>query len=254
MTSFRIISTSKFSVLAPSDSVNLIPTVPLLSFLNSPQDHLELILSHLTTAGYFLLTYPPATATSTPLHATITATIASLERAFTPSFTSCGYPIPLPWPPSLTKTVGSVYFNEKDVPMYKLGYDDGTGGVEGNDKDKIREYFRVCGGNVGDVESREGVNRGEIVTHTHTTAHLDHLEPRSLLTVLLPALTPHRRPSVPLHHRHAALDDPVHPPPGAAQQLSQVATRRHWQGKGRRFQHPVRDELLQQRRCDRVGE
>ena len=58
-----------------------------------------------------------------------------------------------------------MYVSEADVPMYRLGYDDGTGGAEGNEKDKVREFYRVCGGDVkasggGFERYEEGALRG----------------------------------------------------------------------------------------------
>ncbi len=123
-----------------------------------------MMVSHLTEHGYFILTYPPATSLQSGADNKLLSTIHDITSSLSELFTSSASP----WPPRACSTLGSVYFNEKDVPMYKLGYDDGTGGVSGNDRDEIREYFRVASqnagtcGSVGDMGdgARDAVVRG----------------------------------------------------------------------------------------------
>ncbi|GMH50946.1 hypothetical protein TL16_g00908 [Triparma laevis f. inornata] len=128
------------------------------------------IITSLETHGYILLTYPKSLSSSSSSSSTLSSIHSIILKSLLRTITSINDLImssstisskTSPWPPSLCPlTAGSVYFNENNTPMYKLGYDDGTGGTNdaSNDRDPIREYYRVCS---GDVEGCGGFINGD---------------------------------------------------------------------------------------------
>ncbi|GMI33063.1 hypothetical protein TrCOL_g2327 [Triparma columacea] len=127
----------------------IVPKISLLEILRGSKTAVDQLFAALIHRGYFLLTYgalgdasSPSSSAALVLEA-IVATVEGMKSTLTPNTAN--------WPPSqCSVSSGDVYFNERDVPMYRLGYDDGTGGESG-DKDKIREYFRVANGNIPGV-------------------------------------------------------------------------------------------------------
>ena len=149
-------STNRFSCLSLTPSlpvIKLLDVIPSRSSKNAARGE---ILDHLRTHGYFILSYHPSS--SNAIERVVAEIVDNLSTIFTPN-------TPL-WPPasmltSFRNTARSVYLNENDVPMYKLGFDDGTGGGAGNDKDKIREYFRVSSSNPDDCGSFPLADHGD---------------------------------------------------------------------------------------------
>ena len=123
----------------------VVPKISLLDILRGSKTAVDQLWASLIHRGYFLLCYDAGTPISSvsPTLGAIIETVEGMKSVLTPNTAN--------WPPSqCSVSSGDVYFNERDVPMYRLGYDDGTGG-EGGDKDKIREYFRVANGNIPGV-------------------------------------------------------------------------------------------------------
>ncbi|GMH92734.1 hypothetical protein TrVE_jg12064 [Triparma verrucosa] len=145
------------------------------------------IIAALQTHGYILLTYPSSTSNQgSALGSALGSSTSKLHSALLPPLHSTISSIKNlltspqnPWPPSscpLTK--GSVYFNENSTPMYKLGYDNGTGGTSDshNTEDPIREYYRVSSkepeGSGGFPSDKYGSRKFEIVRILNMCRHV----------------------------------------------------------------------------------
>ena len=135
---------------APSPSHLPLPRpVPLLGLFtrSGKEDAKSAILGSLKDRGYALLTYPKAASfdcgrTEGKVIEKITNALRGIDSMTELKEAESGQ-YASDWIAKQAKVGGGeVYFNERDVPMYKLGFDDGTGGVK--EGDTVRTELLCC--------------------------------------------------------------------------------------------------------------